>query len=370
MRPWHRFPRAPRPLPGHGTPRLPWRAAAVLSLLAGLAGCSTLGYYGHVAVGEARLQAARRPLARVIDDPATESRVRQRLELAMAAREFASDHLALPRNRSYASYVALDRPYVAWNVFATAEFSVDALTHCFPFAGCVAYVGYFDEARARREAARLAKKGDDTSVQGVAAFSTLGWFADPILSSMLRWGDDELAAVIFHELAHQRLYVQDDTAFNESFASFVGAEGLRQWRAARGLPPPDETRQEHDHAFTELVLDLRERLRRLYASELAPPGMRQRKQEEIAAFRERYAQLRDRDWNGDPRWDAWVAAPIDNARLLPFGLYDRWLPAFAALFDAAGADWPAFYQRARALARRPPAERDRLLAELAAGHSP
>ena len=347
-----------------------WRTVALAALALGISGCSTLGYYAHLASGEARLLAARRPLERVIADPATNPQVRQRLELAMAARQFASDHLALPRNRSYASYVALDRPYVAWNVFATAEFSVDALTHCFPFAGCVAYIGYFDEGRARREAARLAEEGDDTSVQGVAAFSTLGWFADPILSSMLRWGEDELAAVIFHELAHQRLYVKDDTAFNESFASFVGQQGLREWRDARGLPPPDETRQRHDHVFAERVLDLRERLRRLYASELAPARMRARKQDEIAAFRERHAELRDRDWNGDPRWDAWVAAPINNARLLPFDLYDRWVAAFAALFDAAGADWPAFYQRARALARRPPAERDRLLAELAAGRSP
>lgn len=339
----------------------------MLWLVAGLAGCSTLGYYAHVAGGEARLLAARRPLPQVIADPATDPQVRERLEHAMAAREFASDHLALPRNRSYASFVALDRPYVAWNVFATLEFSVDPLTHCFPFAGCVAYVGYFDEARARREAARLAEAGDDTSVQGVAAFSTLGWFADPILSSMLRWGDDELATVIFHELAHQRLYVRDDTAFNESFASFVGRQGLCEWRAALNLPPPDETRQRHDHAFAGLVLDLRERLRRLYASELAPEPMRRRKQEEIAGFRQRYAELRGRDWTGDVRWDAWIAQPINNARLVPFGLYDRWRPAFAALFDAAGGDWAAFYQRASALARRPPAERDRLLAEFSAG---
>jgi predicted aminopeptidase len=339
----------------------------MLLLMAGLAGCSTLGYYAHVAGGEARLLVARRPLPRVIADPATDPKLRGRLELAMAAREFASAQLALPRNRSYASFVALDRPYVAWNVFATREFSVEPLTHCFPFAGCVAYVGYFDEARARREAARLAEAGDDTSVQGVAAFSTLGWFADPILSSMLRWGDDELATVIFHELAHQLLYVRDDTAFNESFASFVGRQGLCEWRAARGLPPPDQGRERHAHAFAGLVLDLRERLRRLYASELTPDPMRRRKQQEIAGFQERYADLRDRHWNGDGRWDAWVAQPINNARLVPFGLYDRWQPAFAAMFDAADGDWPAFYQRAGALARRPPAERDRRLAELAAG---
>jgi predicted aminopeptidase len=198
--------------------------------VATLGGCSSLRYAAHVARGEAGLLAQRKSIERVIADPRTDARTRTRLREAQAARAFASDHLALPRNRSYTQFVALDRPYVSWSVFATPEFSVDPIVHCFPFAGCVAYRGWFDRALAERDAAQLAKRGDDVSIEGVAAFSTLGWFADPIVSSMLRGDADSLDGVIFHELAHQQFYLAGDTAFNESYASFVEREGLREWR--------------------------------------------------------------------------------------------------------------------------------------------
>src|SRR5690242_14116609 len=184
---------------------------------------------------------------------------------------------------------------------------------------------------------------------------------------MLRWDDDELAGTIFHELAHQALYVRDDTAFNESFASFVEQRGLREWRKARELPPPDPHAQAIERGFTALVLDLRERLRQLYASGRDDAALARGKQAQIEAFRRRYAQWRDTHWPGDHRYDAWVAAPINNARLLPFGLYDRWTGAFAVLFDRAGRQWPAFYAQVRALAGQPKAQRDRTLDALAAG---
>jgi predicted aminopeptidase len=327
--------------------------------------CSSLRYYAHVGVGEASLLVHRRPIELIVADEKADPHLRARLAGALDARRFASDRLGLPDNRSYTSYVDLRRPYVTWNVFATPEFSVDPVTHCFPFAGCVAYLGFFDRARAEREAARLAAAGDDTAIEGAAAYSTLGWFADPVLSSMLRWDDDMLAGVIFHELAHQRVYVADDTAFNESFATFVEREGLREWRAARGLPVPDEGRAAHDEAFTALVLDLRARLRALYTRELPAEAARTAKSSEIAAFRERYAQLRAA-WRNDDRYDAWVAKPINNARLVPFGLYDRWVPAFEALFKQSGAeaDWKRFYARVEALARLDAASRQRELEAL------
>lgn len=336
--------------------------AAGLALLAN--GCTSLRYYAHVAHGEAALLAARRPIAEVIADPSTDARLRARLRQAEAARTFASERLALPRNRSYTSYVQLDRPYVVWNVFATPEFSVDPLTYCFPFAGCVAYRGYFARADAERWAARLIARGDDTAVTGVAAYSTLGWFADPVLSSMLHWDDDELDGVIFHELAHQLLYVKDDSAFNESYATFVQQEGLREWRASRGLPAALDTPHAHDAAFTRLVLGLRERLRRVYAAGGSADALRAAKQREIAAFRARYVALRDGAWHGDRARDGWVEAPINNARLVPFGLYDRWIPAFARVFAAAGRDWPTFHARVKALAQLPTAARERALSAL------
>jgi predicted aminopeptidase len=225
----------------------------------------------------------------------------------------------------------------------------------------VAYRGYFEQARAQQRAAKLKMQGDDVWIGPGPAYSTLGWFADPIVSSMLRWDDDELAGTIFHELAHQRLYVKGDTAFNESFASFVERQGVRAWRKARGLPPPDPRAQAMERGFTALVLDLRQRLRRLYAGTRDEAALKHGKRAQMEGFRRRYAQWRDSQWPGDHRYDAWVAAPINNARLLPFGLYDRWTGAFAVLFARADRQWDAFYAAVRSLADEPKARRDRTL---------
>ena len=349
-------------------------ARAILAILvaAALGGCTSLRYLAHVAHGEASLLAQRRSIERVVADPRTDAITRSRLRDAQAARAFASDHLDLPRNRSYTQYVALDRPYVSWSVFATPEFSVDPLTHCFPFAGCVAYRGWFDRALAERDAARLARQGDDVAIEGVAAFSTLGWFADPIVSSMLRGdGDgDALDGVIFHELAHQKFYLAGDTAFNESYATFVEREGLREWRASRGESVSDDgAGDERDAQFAALVLDLRERLRTLYASTHDVEALRGAKAREFEAFRARYVALREGQWHGEPRYDAWVARPLNNARLVPFGLYDTWVPAFAALFAQAGRDWPRFHARVRQLGALPAHERRSRLQRLAASHA-
>ncbi|WEN14396.1 aminopeptidase [Rhodanobacter sp. AS-Z3] len=330
-------------------------------------GCSSLHYYSQAARGQGELIVHRRALATVAADPSTKPQLAERLRQAQQARAFASRHLGLPGNRSYTTYVALDRPYVVWNVFATPRYSVQAIPQCFPIAGCVAYRGWFSEAAANADAARLRARGDDVWVGGVSAYSTLGWFADPILSSMLRWDDDELDSTIFHELAHQLVYVKNDTAFNESFASFVQEEGLRQWRRSRGLPPPNGRAQVMDDEFSRRVLNLRARLKALYANGGGEQVMEARKQREIAAFRADYAQWRDRRWPQDHRYDAWVAAPINNARLLPFGLYRQWLPAFAGLFERSGKSWPAFYASVRQLARQSSAQRVRTLQKLCNG---
>ena len=330
-------------------------AAMGLSLCA----CGSLGYYGQAARGQGALVVHRRALDKLLADKATDPKLAARLQQAQQARRFASRRLGLPDNRSYTYYVDLHRPYVLWNVFAAPRYSVEAVPQCFPIAGCVAYRGWFKEAAATADAARLQARGDDVWIGGVPAYSTLGWFADPILSSMLRWGDDELDGTIFHELAHQLIYVKGDTAFNESFASFVQAEGLREWRQSRGLPPPDERTRAMADGFTRLVLGLRENLKTLYASGADEPVMAGGKQREIAEFRRRYAQWRDDHWSGDQRYDAWVAQPINNARLLPFGLYDRWTGAFATMFQRAERNWPAFYSHVRELARQPEAQRER-----------
>ena len=341
-------------------PRLIGFAAVGLVLCA----CSSLRYYAQAARGQGALVAHRRAVSAVVRDPATDPKLAARLSLAQQARRFATQHLGLPDNRSYTSYVDLHRPYVVWNVFAAPRYSVEAIPQCFPIAGCVAYRGYFHEAAAQADAARLQARGDDVWVGGVPAYSTLGWFADPILSSMLRWDDDELAGTIFHELAHQLIYVKGDTAFNESFATFVQTEGLREWRQSRGLPAQDDRTQAMERGFTRLVLGLRERLKTLYASGADEPAMAVGKRREIEAFRVRYRQWQQREWPDDHRYDAWVAKPINNARLLPFGLYDQWTPAFGVLFQRAGRHWHAFYASVRELARESKASRGQALQAL------
>jgi predicted aminopeptidase len=354
--------------PVRGYPTSTDRAKLVLGAMAfaTLSACSTMGYYGHLAHGEYALLAARRPIDRVVADPSVDAVLKERLQLAERARTFASDRLQLPRNASYTLYADLHRPYATWNVFAAKEFSVDAVPQCYPIVGCVAYRGYFERDRANAEAARLQAEGLETWVGGSVAYSTLGWFADPILNTMLRWDDDELAGTIFHELAHQRLFVKGDTEFNESFASFVQREGLREWRAARDLPAADDVATTQSDQFEQLVLDCRERLRTLYASNLPDDSIRSRKREEFERLRADYFHLRDSQWHGHGIGDEWIGGEMNNAKLLPFGLYHRWVDAFAALFAQTGGDWPKFYEAADRVGRLDAPARTTTLTQLQA----
>ncbi len=349
--------------------RWPWHWVPLL-LGGWLSGCAQVGYYAHLAGGQSQLMQRREPVAAIVADSNRDARLRQQLTLAQQARAFATAQLHLPDNRSYQDYVQLDRPYVLWNVFATEAFSVEPRLHCMPLAGCVAYRGYYQQGRARGAAALLQLQGLDTQIAGIEAYSTLGWFADPLLSSMLHWDDPHLVGLIFHELAHQQFYLPGDTAFNESFASFVEQEGLRQWRASRGWAPPDSALKSQREAFVALVLQTRERLRALYAQPWPDEQMRLRKQAEFDRLRREYRRLRDTHWNGDGRFDAWINGPLNNASLVPFGLYDQWLPAFAALFQQAGQRWPAFYAQVRELGKLPGAERLQALEQLQAFDNP
>ncbi|MCS4313682.1 putative aminopeptidase [Pseudomonas sp. BIGb0381] len=332
-----------------------------------LSGCSSVSYYSQLADGQWQLLRAREPVAEVIADPSRPQLLRDHLAQSQKARTFASEHLHLPDNQSYRLYADIGRPYVVWNVFATQEFSLAPQTHCFPIAGCVAYRGYYSQGAARGEAALLRQQGMDVSIGGVEAYSTLGWFNDPIMNSMMNWGDERLATLIFHELAHQRFYVKDDTEFNESFANFVEQEGTRQWRAAQGLAPLGNAARQQRDQFTQLILDTRQRLEKLYAQPLAAEAMRQAKAAEFEDLRREYRHMRDSQWGGDKRYDAWMNLPMNNARLLPFGLYDRWVPAFAALFRQEGGDWPKFYAAVEKMGELPLVQRKAALRQLEGG---
>ena len=330
-----------------------------------LNGCASVSYYGQLANGQLHLLRAREPVSNVIADSGRDQQLRAHLAQSQKARTFASQRLHLPDNQSYRLYADIGRPFVVWNVFATPEFSLKPQSHCFPVAGCVAYRGYYSQSAARGEAALQRLQGMDVSIGGVEAYSTLGWFNDPIMSSMMGWGDERLATLIFHELAHQRFYVKDDTEFNESFATFVEQEGTRQWRAFRGLPPDNGTLVQQRDQFIQLVLDTRTRLEKLYALPLAAEQMRERKAAEFEQLRREYRTLRNSQWAGNKRYDAWINAPLNNARLLPFGLYDQWVPAFSALFGQANGDWVRFYAAVEKLGALPDGERKAALRALA-----
>lgn len=339
--------------------------AALLLAALGLGGCSTVSYYSHVLRGGLQVLQAREPIAEILADPARDALLKTRLLAVQAARRFAVTDLALPDNASYTEYSELHRPFVVWNVFAAPELSMEAVTHCFPVAGCVAYQGFYDLTRARAEAARLSEAGDETFVGGVSAYSTLGWFDDPVLSSMLLWDDERLAATIFHELSHQVVYVKGDTAFNESYAKFVELEGLKSWRRTRGLPetlPPDLA---FEAVFIDRMLQARTELVALYRSPLTDTAKRTGKLEVFARLKADVERL-SAEAQAGPSYLRFFATPMNNAKLLPFGLYHQWQGAFGVVFEQQGRDWPRFHAAVKALAQLDAAERQRQLQSLQA----
>lgn len=305
----------------------------------------------------------REPIGRVIGDASTPAALRTRLESVAAIRDFASRELKLPDNGSYRSYADVGRRYVVWNVVAAPEFSVDPKQWCYLIVGCVSYRGYFAESGARRYAAGLRGRGFDVAVGGVAAYSTLGHFDDPVLNTMMGWDDVELAAIIFHELTHQLLYVPGDSAFNEALATTVEEAGVRRWLNARGRGADLEAyaaRQRHYAAVIDLLSSTRAGLRALYASDLAPDIKRERKRAAFAALRASFALL-NASWGGHAPFESWFADEINNAHLASVATYFACVPGFERELEAAGGDLTAFYARARALAKLDRKKRDALV---------
>ncbi|MGD8379148.1 MAG: aminopeptidase, partial [Gammaproteobacteria bacterium] len=344
------------------TMRRGWPVLVLLgSLLPG--GCASLGYYARSVSGEVHLLSSGRDISSVIGDPTTAPELRARLRLALDARRFAVDSLHLPDNGSYTEYVALDREYVTWAVVATPPFSLQPRTWCFPFAGCVAYRGYFDKAAAERFATGLRRSGDDVHVGGVPAYSTLGWFDDPLLSSMLATDDAQVAATLFHELAHQRLYVPGDTDFNEGFASVVAETGLERYLRARGRMAAWRQWQQlqaREREVMALVARTRERLRTLYASDRADAEKLAGKQAAFRQLRAAYRKLKT-SWDGSTAFDGWFEGPFNNARLALMNAYQRYRPAFRALLAEDHGDLQAFYRDAAKIGRRTAPQRAALM---------
>lgn len=329
---------------------------------ASLCGCATIRFYAQAAVGQASLLLARRDVQTVLGDPQTSPELVAQLRLAQSQLRFAEAALALPVDGRYRSYVD-GADYPVWNVVAAEELALAPVPRCYPLVGCVIYRGFFSKRAATREAERLAAY--DVHVYPVVAYSTLGWFDDPLLGSFIHFPPADLAELLFHELAHGVLFVPGDTTFNESFARFVGAEGAIAWLDARGEDAPAQ-RQARRAArrmtgdFGRFLAHWRDRLRAVYALPITPEAKRRRKADTFTAMRTAYRACRSILGNG--RYDAFMATPFNNARLLAFGAYEDLYEGFARIFHAVGGDWPRFFERVRALGATPREERHAALA--------
>ena len=302
----------------------------------------------------------RKPLASVIAQPGTPAAIRTQLEAVAAIRDFATRELGLPDNGSYRSYADVGRPYVVWNVVAAPEFSVTPKEWCYPIVGCVAYRGYFVEARARKFADHERARGMDVAVGGVAAYSTLGHFDDPVLNTMVGWNDVELAAIIFHELTHQLLYVANDASFNEALATAVEEEGVRRWLTAQGRAhdlAEHQVEQQHYLQVVALLNATREELKGIYASNLPPEQMRAFKDRAFDGLRSKFGALRAA-WGGHAPYEAWFSRNINNAHLASVATYFVCVPGFERELAAVQGDLPAFYRRVRQLSKLKQKARD------------
>jgi len=341
---------------------------ALALLIPALALCTDLGYYAQAVQGHVSILLARRSIDELLADETTLPALKERLKVVKEMRDFASRELLLPDNGSYRSYADIKRSDVVYNVVAAPEFSLKPLTWCFPFAGCVNYRGYYDPRDAERFAVTLQKQGYEIDRYGVSAYSTLGWFDDPVLNTFIDRPETGLAGLIFHELAHQQLYVKDDSSFSEAFAEVVEGEGVKRWLARQGKTPTVAAAeaQGRQQAFLDLLLQSRRELETLYASGKSVVVMRVEKEAIFSALRQRYQLRRDGEWYGYSAFDRWFDRPLNNARLASMATYQDHKPSFLALLRQVDGDLSRFYQEVATLAQRPRSERDKILAALGA----
>jgi predicted aminopeptidase len=344
----------------------------LLSLL--LVSCDSLQFYSQAIRGQLSIVSKRENIRSLVDDPATDASLRMQLETILEIRHFAETELGLPVNKNFSSYVNLERPFVVWNVFAAPEFSLESDNWCFPVAGCVSYRGYFSEAAAENFAGKLKTDGKDVYVGGVAAYSTLGWFADPVLNTVINRDEFRLAALIFHELAHQVVYIPGDTEFNEGFATAVELEGLRRWVEHGGSGEnPSLTLNRVENAvrenqyrqeFVELVQGYRPQLEAVYADSISVNEKRRAKADLFDQLREDYA-VKKEQWQGYDAYDGWFASEINNAKLNTVATYFNLVPAFDALLVSVDYSLSDFYEKVEEFSELAAVERNTVLAGMA-----
>ena len=337
-----------------------------------VSGCSSIEYYWQAVNGNFEILDRQKPIGEILTEPDLDTELRVLLMQMQQARKFASDELSLPENDSYHEYADIGRDYVIWNVIATKEFSVAPQAWCFPFAGCINYRGYFSKSDAEDFADQLRLEGKDVYVAGARAYSTLGWFDDPLLNTML-YGDESMRVdVLFHELAHQILYIKNDTGFNEAFATAVAQEGVRRWFLHNSNTSAYEQyleAQQHRAEFNHLLKKTRSDLKELYNQSDDPTSMREEKQRIFLKLKTDYAVLKH-NWNNDSRFDAWMAQPLNNAHLALVATYHELVPSFLIYLQNNDGDLQLFYNQMEQLSRLPITERLEKLKMVSAKQNP
>ena len=311
-----------------------------------LSACSNISYFAQGASGHLTLMSKREKITQVLRDDKLSKKRREQITQVLSIRKFAHEKLKLPKNGSYTSFVEIEKEAVTWNVVATKKYSIDPIQRCFPIGGCVSYLVYFNKARAEKEVLKHKKLGHDVHIIASPAYSTLGVFDDPVVSTMFIGGISSTAEVVFHELGHQRLFRKNNSAFNEAFASAVGEEGTRLWlKQAK----PESLARYNQHVikrwqFFNLLLKTSEELRQFYMGNKSEAKLTAGKQKIFADLQKHYAALK-KTWEGDKRFDNWfMKHPLNNAKLAVIGVYYKLVPEFSKQLKAFDYDFEKFYK--------------------------
>lgn len=346
-----------------------WIFSSLLILvLAVVAGCQSIGYYKQAISGQMQMMSNQQPLHRLIDDSKTAPALKEKFRLVLALRKFAEEKLSLSPGGRYLSYVDLHRSNAVWNVYATPELSLKPKSWWFPIVGSVTYRGYFSESAARAYEKKIQGQGFDVYVVGIDAYSTLGWFNDPVLNTFIDDSERRLAALIFHELTHQRLFISGDTDFNEAFATAVAEEGLRRWLLEKNdLAALEKYTVElkRKKQFVDLVQETRRQLQTVYAKSPGAsenPAAREQKENILNQLRVDYAKLKQ-EWNGYSGYDDWFAGPLNNAQLNTVATYYDLVPVFHQIIEDEGGDLKRFFSEAKKFGQMSKEKRHRTLAE-------
>ena len=327
-----------------------------------LTACETVHFYSQAAAGQLKILAGRKSIDRLVQDEQTDPKLKTQLQWVQSIRAYAHSELHLPVGTAYSDFTKLEGEYPLWNLIAAPEFSLSPKRWCYPIAGCASYRGYFAKADAEVQAGRLRAEGYDVYLGPVPAYSTLGWFDDPVLSSFVNWKPDRLATLLFHELAHRRVYISGDTRFNESFATAVSQIALPDWRRRQGLPAPKVKSVEQARRINSLMVSARKQLQTLYASDASDADKRAQKAQTLQQLRSCYRKL-SAGWEQDKRF-ATMIEKTNNATLALVSEYQSQVPAFVQLYRDSGSDWEAFYQAVEQLGKLPKDQRKQRLEAL------